>query len=102
MTSLTLGNSVHIQGNSAFRITLSAAGIYSNIYNPIFFLGGGSSHQGHGNDFFGDDFFGGGGGKKNPQRFFCACQYMKIPADLDPTPLKNSCPERPPPLSKNS
>ena len=35
-----------------------------------------------------------------PPRFFFACQYMKIPADLDPNPpppLKNSDPEPPPP-----
>ena len=34
--------------------------------------------------------------------FFLACQYMKIPADLDPNPppLKNSGPEQPPPLEE--
>ena len=39
---------------------------------------------------------GGGLGGLNPQRFFFACQYMKIPADLDltPPPLKNSAPEK--------
>ena len=45
---------------------------------------------------------GGGLGGLTPFRglFYFACQYMKIPADLDPTPLKNSCPELPPPLEK--
>ena len=34
--------------------------------------------------------------------FFFACQYMKIPADLDPNPPppKNSGPEPPPPLRR--
>ena len=35
--------------------------------------------------------------------YFFVCQYMKIPAELDPKPpLKNSCSDPPPPPSKNS
>ena len=40
-----------------------------------------------------------GGGGGNPSEFFFACQYMKIPADLDPKPLllKEFGPRTPPP-----
>ena len=46
----------------------------------------------------------GGRGLPPPPRFFFACQYIKIPADLDPNPppppLKNYGPEPPPPLEE--